>query len=90
MDWTKYAWLKRGKRRQTTLEVFRKSPVPLTVNDIHLRTKIALSQASATITELEEKNLIQCLTPQDKIGKLYQITQEGKELLKGIEDSQKA
>lgn len=89
MDWTKYAWLKRGKRRQITLEVFRKSPTPLSINDIHLRTKIALSQASATISELEEKNLIQCLNPQDKIGKLYQITQEGEELLKGLNGSPK-
>ena len=89
MDWTKYAWLKRGKRRQATLEVFRKSAVPLSINDIHQRTKIALSQASATISELEEKNLIQCLNPQDKIGKLYQITPEGKELLEGLNSSQK-
>ncbi|MGD6810411.1 MAG: hypothetical protein ACQCN3_11995 [Candidatus Bathyarchaeia archaeon] len=89
MDWTKYAWLKRGKRRQITLEVFRKSAVPLSVNDIHQRTKVALPQASATISELDEKNLIECLNPQDKIGKLYQITPEGKELIEGIDGSQK-
>jgi DNA-binding MarR family transcriptional regulator len=89
MDWIKYAWLKRGKRRQVTLEAFRKSTAPLSVNDVHERTKVALSQASATVSELEQKNLIHCLNPQDKIGKLYQITPEGKELLEGLNGSKK-
>ena len=81
MDWQKYAWVKRGKRRQTTLELFNKTNAPLTINDVHEKTKIALSQASATIAELEKTGLIECLTPQDKIGKLYRITKEGKEII---------
>ena len=87
MDLAKYAWLKRGKRRQITMEVFKKSPVPLLINDIHERTKIALSQASVTISELEEKQLIECLNPKDKIGKLYKITPEGTELLEKMQQS---
>lgn len=82
MDWPKYAWVKRGKRRQETLELFNKTVTPLTINDVHEKTKIALSQASATIAELEQKGLIECLNPQDKIGKLYQLTKEGKEIIK--------
>ena len=81
MNWEKYAWVKRGKRRQQTLEVFNKSPTPLTINDIHEKSRIAISQASATVTELENTNLIECLNPQDKIGKLYRITNEGKEIM---------
>jgi DNA-binding MarR family transcriptional regulator len=86
MDWKKYAWLKRGKSRQATAEVIRKSPVPLSINDIHQRAKIALSQASTTISDLEKKGLIECLNPEDKIGKLYRITPEGKELLQKLEE----
>lgn len=84
MDWQKYAWVKRGKRRQETLELLNKVANPLTINDVHERTKIALSQASATIAELEQTELIECLTPQDKIGKLYRITKEGKEIITTI------
>ena len=86
MDWTKYAWLKRGKTRLATAEAFRKSPVPLSTNDIHQKTKIALSQASTTISDLEKKGLIECLNSEDKIGKLYRITPEGKELLQKLEE----
>ncbi len=81
MDWQKYAWVKRGKRRQATLELFNKTNKPLTINDVHTKTKIALSQASATIAELEQAGLIECLTPNEKIGKLYCITEEGKEII---------
>lgn len=77
MDWTKYAWLKRGKTRLATAEAFRKSPIPLSTNDIHQKTKIALSQASTTISDLEKKGLIECLNPEDKIGKLLQDNTRG-------------
>jgi DNA-binding MarR family transcriptional regulator len=89
MDWQKYAWVKRGRRRQKTLEVFNKSNNPLTINDIHEKSKIALSQASATITELEKAQLINCLNAQDKIGKLYVITAEGKEIITKMSDENK-
>jgi DNA-binding MarR family transcriptional regulator len=84
MDWQKYAWVKRGKRRQKTLELFNKTIIPLTINDVHEKTKIALSQASATIAELEQTGLIECLNPQDKIGKLYRLSKEGKEIITTI------
>ncbi len=81
MDWQKYGWVKRGKRRQQALEVFNKSLNPLTINDIHEKSRIALSQASVIVAELEHEGVIECLTPQDKIGKLYRITKEGKEII---------
>ncbi len=84
MDWEKYALIKRGSRRLKTLETFYKATTPLTTNDVHEKSKIAISQASATIAELEQAGLIKCLNPKDKIGKLYVITEEGKEIIDKI------
>jgi DNA-binding MarR family transcriptional regulator len=81
MDWQKYAWVKRGSRRQKTLELFNKTSNPLSINDVHEKSKIAIAQASVTIAELETAGLIKCLNTQDKIGKLYIITEEGKEII---------
>lgn len=86
VDWKKYAWVRRGKRRLETLMVLYKENRPLTVNDIHVRSKIAISQASATITELLEANLVKCLNPEDKIGRLYTISDEGKKIINQLED----
>ena len=83
--WKKYAWVKRGKRRQITLKIFNKSANPLSVNDIHEMSKVAISQASATVGELEEAGLINCLNPDDKIGKLYTISEEGKNIVAQME-----
>ena len=87
MDWKKYAWVRRGKRRQETLKVFDMAKTPLTVNDVHSKSRIAISQASKTVAELQEAELIRCLNPDDKIGRLYMITEAGKEIIKKMEDS---
>lgn len=87
MDWLKFAWVKRGSRRSATLAIFNKTSMPLTINEVHQRTKIALSQASSTVSELEKMGLIECLNASDKIGKLYQITSDGKEIISKLESN---
>ena len=84
MDWELFAWLKRGKRRIETLKLISKSNKPLTVNEIKKELKIAMAQASFTIKELNEKKLIDCLNSDDKIGKLYKINKNGRDLLNEI------
>ena len=84
MDWALYAWLKRGKRRNSILNELKKSDKPLTTNDISKNLNIAISQTSFTLGELTEKKLVECLNPTDKIGKLYRITKDGQEILNEI------
>lgn len=84
MDWELYAWLKRGSRRKAVLTLFHESEKALTANDVKNKAKISLSQASFTLSELRDKNLIVCLNPSDKIGKLYKISDLGEELISEI------
>lgn len=65
-----------------------KSANPLTINDIHEKVSIAMSQTSVSVAELENEGLIECLNPQDKIGNLYRITTEGKEIITGLNNKQ--
>jgi len=81
MNWTLYAWLKRGHRRKSVLTEMAKSKDPLTANDISKKKNLAISQVSFTLKELLNMQLIECLNPNDKIGKLYRISTKGKELL---------
>jgi len=81
MDWGLYAWVNRGFRRKSVLELLAVSEKPLSTNDIKKSLKIAISQASFTLKELSHKGLIDCVNPKDKIGKLYVITKKGKMLL---------
>jgi DNA-binding MarR family transcriptional regulator len=54
---------------------------PLSTNEIKIKLKIAISQASFTLKELVDKKLISSVNPEDKIGKLYIITDLGKKVL---------
>lgn len=81
MDWGLYAWVNRGSRRKSVLELLAKSEKPLSTNEIKKSLKIAISQASFTLKELSSKKLVECVNPKDKIGKLYVITKKGKVLL---------
>jgi len=84
MDWGLYAWVNRGSRRKSVLELLAVSEKPLSTNDIKKSLKIAISQASFTLKELFDKKLVECINPEDKIGKLYKITRKGKEYLQNV------
>lgn len=82
MDWGLYAWINRGSRRKSVLELLAKSERPLSTNDVKKSLKIAISQASFTLKELFDKKLIECVNPKDKIGKLYVISKQGRAIVK--------
>ena len=84
LDWKKIAWLNRGKRRKEILRVFSQAKRPITINELKISSKIAISQASAIVHELYEFGLISCKNPNDKIGKLFETTTEGAEFLNYI------
>jgi hypothetical protein len=81
MDWAILAWVKRGKRRTDILQIFYKAKKPLTSNDIKIISKISLSQISVIISNFDEKNLIICKNPNDKLGRLYEISDDGKSIV---------
>jgi len=82
MDWGTVAWIKRGSRRESVLRFLTKQNNPISANDVKKELKIAMSQASATLKELKEKKLVDCLNPEDKIGKIYKINNKGKNLMR--------
>lgn len=85
MDWKTCAWLKRGKRRISVMKLFNENPKPLSATDVKKKCRVAISQASFTLKELEEKNLITCLNPEDKIGRLYKLSKKGQETWQQVE-----
>jgi DNA-binding MarR family transcriptional regulator len=54
------------------------------VNELKNISQIAISQASITVHELYDLGLISCKNPNDKIGKLFEITDKGMEILKCV------
>lgn len=49
------------------------------------KTKISINHISNILKELLEQNLIVCLTPDKRKGRIYEITNLGREIQKKIE-----
>jgi predicted transcriptional regulator len=77
VDWKTFAWIKRGNRRKEVLKLFAKSKNPLSSSDVKNNLNISLPQVSLIIKEMSGRNLLNCLNPEDKIGKIYVISQKG-------------
>ena len=46
--------------------------------------KTSLPNISRALTQLENKGFVTCLTPEEKVGKIYSLTNKGKEASKKI------
>lgn len=78
MDFEELGWIKASQYRQDILiELDNK---PKTPKDISQNTDYYLSHVSKTLKELSEHDLVECVTPDRRKGRLYKITEEGEEI----------
>jgi DNA-binding MarR family transcriptional regulator len=81
MDWLKYSFVIRGKNRKAVLLTLSN---PKTPTQIAERLKLNLSKVSRALKELEREGLIECLTPDEKVGRLYRRTSIGEKIAEMI------
>jgi len=79
MDWKKYGLIIRSKNKKTNLKALN---LPKTHSQFSKETNLAISTISKNLSQLTKLKLVKCLNPQLQMGKLFKITNEGKELLK--------
>jgi len=60
---------------------------PKTPSGVSKQTNIRIEHVTRAIRELEQKNLVKCLTSRSRRGRLYEITKLGKEALSKISES---
>lgn len=80
------SWILRGSQRRVIFKVINGTMIPAQIyskaKEINL--KITRNNVSDILRELKEKELVICLNPKENKGRLYQLTQLGKEILKEI------
>jgi|TARA_Y100000310_G_scaffold270310_1_gene284073 DNA-binding PadR family transcriptional regulator len=52
--------------------------------ELHHESKMYRTHVRRTLIELQKRKLVKCLNPKDRIYKIYQITNLGKEVLEEI------
>jgi len=75
------SFVTRGKIRK---EVLKQLTSPKTPTQISLILSTQRPTISRAILSLKNKDLVECLTPNEKMGRYYKITNLGQEVLKEI------
>jgi predicted transcriptional regulator len=78
MNWKLYSFVVRSEQRRRILTSLEK---PKTPTQIAKELKLSTSHVSRTLVEFSEKGIVECLTPKEKIGKVYCLTERGKGVL---------
>lgn len=79
------AFIKSGKYRIKFVQYIRDNTL-VTPNDISQSIDIILPQVSRTLSELESKEIVFCTTPNRNKGRIYRLTEKGKNILDYWED----
>ena len=82
MDYKTISFLMRGKRRNKVLYSLKTPKMPKEIAD---KCKLNISNVSAALSELSKKDLVKCITPNEKIFKFYEITKKGQNAINHFE-----
>ena len=76
MSWNDVSYVIASKTRKS---IVLKLEVPRTPTFLAKDLDLNLANISRAITELEDKGIVICLTPKQKVGKIYSLTKKGKD-----------
>lgn len=83
MDYELLSFVKRSKRRR---QILRELSDPTTPTEIADNLGVSVSHVSRTLGDFEDKDIVECKTPDAKIGRIYVLKEEGREILDALED----
>jgi predicted transcriptional regulator len=78
MSWDEISYVIASKTRRSLII---KLDTPRTPTFLAKDLSINLANVSRALTELEERNVVVCLTPKQKVGRIYSLTKKGKDIL---------
>ena len=78
MLWGDVSYVIASKTRKAILL---KLETPRTPTFLAKDLSINLANVSRALTELEGKDVVICLTPKQKVGKIYSLTKKGKDIV---------
>ena len=75
-------FVKRARNRLKVLNLL--SEKEKTQAELHHQSKMYRTHVRRTLLELEEKGLVKCLNPKDKLGRFYELTELGEKVQKEL------
>jgi len=86
LDWKLYSWLVRGIQRVAIIKVMDRPKMPSRISREAKQSneKINLNSTSDILRQFVKKGIAVCLNPDQKVGRLYELTKKGKRLREEI------
>ena len=84
MTWELLSFILSSEKREKVIEALRN---PTTPTRISKETKISKEHVSRMLKEFVKKGIAECKTPDKRKGKVYILTEKGKEILDEIKKS---
>ncbi|MGB9002870.1 MAG: ArsR family transcriptional regulator [Nitrosotalea sp.] len=87
MSWNDVSYVIASKTRKAVLL---KLETPRTPTFLSNELNVNLANISRGLAELENKNIVVCLTPNQKVGKIYALTKKGNDIISKIKVMEKS
>ena len=86
MSWDEVSYVIASKTRKAIVS---RLDTPRTPTFLAKDLDLNLANISRAITELEDKDIVVCLTPKQKVGKIYSLTKKGKDIVVKVQKMEK-
>lgn len=87
MSWNDVSYVIASKTRKAVLL---KLETPRTPTFLSKELDVNLANISRGLAELEDKSIVVCLTPNQKVGKIYALTKKGNDIISKIKAMEKS
>ena len=77
------AYLTRSEKKKQILQILEKPKTPTQVSKL---LKMHRSSASKILLQMEKKQFVKCLNPEDRMARYYQASEKGLKVLKELEE----
>jgi len=83
-DWNLISFVMASEPRfQIMIYLQKKESTP---TELTKKMDVPISRTSAVLKELQEKGLVECLTPKRRKSKMFGLTEKGEKILEGIHE----
>lgn len=84
--WDLAGWVISSDPRRSVLDATIDGPItPKTISD---KKGVRMEYVSRSLSELSERDLVECLNPEAHKGKLYRITDKGEDVIAMIDENE--
>ena len=82
------SWVLRGSQRREIIRVMTRNMIPAQIykEAVKSNPKITRNSVSDVLREFRKKDIVRCINPKEKKGRIYELTANGRRILKLINE----